>query len=100
MDCKSIEHVELAKFVPYAFEWNFIDGNEQVEVKRGKKGKTKELVKMSNVDLRQAPFFLADGDIIGVRMERDNKSKDDWQTDEDEIAKAQFNLMKEEKRKE
>ena len=48
--------------------------------------------------MRKYPWFLADGDIIGVRFEKDNINKDDdFQTDEDLIAKADFNLIKEQK---
>lgn len=97
---KDEEHIEIAKFVPYNFEWKFMDGNDSIEMKKGKKGKQRQKVKIANVDLRQQPFHLSDGDIIGVRLEKDNKDGDDWQTEEDEIAKAQFDLIKEEKRKE
>jgi hypothetical protein len=55
-------------------------------------------VKAGNIDLRLYPWFLADGDIIGVRIERDNTdAQDDFQTDADLIAKADFNLIKEQK---
>ena len=54
------------------------------------------------MDLRRFPVFLQDGDIIGVRVERDIKEgeTDDWQTDADQIAKEEFNLKREQKRKE
>ena len=72
----------MAKFITYAFEWRHINANEQVEIKKGKKGKQKELVKVANLDLRQVPFFLQDGDIIGYRLENQNKDgQDDWQTE-------------------
>jgi hypothetical protein len=45
--------------------------------------------------MRKYPWFLNDGDIIGVRVERENIDKsDDFQTDADLIAKADFNLLK------
>ena len=50
--------------------------------------------------MRKYPWFLADGDMIGVRLERDNKDKEEhFQTDADLIAKADFNLIKEQKQK-
>jgi hypothetical protein len=52
-------------------------------------------VKAANIDIRKFPLFLQDGDIIGVRIERENPDKDDdFQTDADLIAKADFNLIK------
>jgi len=59
-------------------------------------------VKASNLDIRKFPWFFADGDVVGVRLERENTGpeKDDFQTDLDLIAKADFNLIKEQKQKE
>jgi hypothetical protein len=34
-------------------------------------------VKAANLDLRKFPWLLQDGDIIGVRIERENSSKND-----------------------
>ena len=59
------------------------------------------ITKAANMDLRKQPFFLQDGDIIGVRFGKDDPEKqDDFQTDEDLINKANFNMMKEQQRKE
>jgi hypothetical protein len=42
------------------------------------------------------PFLLKDGDIIGVRQESENPDGiDDFQTEEDRVAKEAFNIQKE-----
>ena len=70
-----------------------------VEERSGKKGKKKQLVKASGMDLRKFPHFLQDGDIIGVRIGKEDIEKtDDFQTDEDLIRKADFNLLKDQER--
>ena len=97
---KDNESIELAKFIVHQFEWKHINGNEKVEQKKGKKGKTVEMINVSNMDLRVNPFFLQDGDIIGVRIESENKDNDDWQTESDKVAKAEFDLKRREREKE
>ena len=99
-DIKDGQHIEVAKFIPHEFNWRHLDGGEIVEVKAGKKKKTVQPTKLSNLDLRQFPVFLQDGDIIGVRLESENKDKqDDFQTEADSRAKAEFNLKREARRK-
>jgi len=52
-----------------------------------------------NADLRKMPFFLKDGDIIGMRMESENKEgKDDFQTEEDNVLREEFMIRKEQER--
>lgn len=93
------EHIDLCKFVPWEFEWRHVDPNQMVEERAKKKGKKKSQVKVTNIDLRNYPHFLADGDIIGVRLGKDDpQSQDDFQTDADLITKAEFNLMKEQQK--
>ena len=48
-----------------------------VEERSGKKGKKKQLVKASGMDLRKFPHFLQDGDIIGVRIGKEDIEKTD-----------------------
>ena len=94
------EHIELSKFITYAFEWKHMDGSAQIEQKKGKKGKQRELVKVANVDLRSQPYFLQDGDIIGFRLEKENKDgSDDWQTEQDKEDKVAYDLIKVQKAK-
>jgi len=88
--------VEIAKFIPHAFEWRHMDPEEMIEERTGKKKKQRQLVKAAFVDLKKYPWTLKDGDIIGCRLERDNPEKaDDFQTDQDLIDKANFALQQE-----
>lgn len=45
------------------------------------------------MDLRKYPFFITDGDIIGMRIEKELTPglEDDFQCDEDIIKKSEFN---------
>ena len=55
-------------------------------------------MRAGNLDMRKYPWWLADGDIIGVRIERENTEKDDdFQCDADFEAKADFNLKRDKK---
>ena len=97
---KNGEHIEICKYIPHEFEWRHIDPNQQIEEKSGRKKKSKQLVRAGNIDIRKYPWFLQDGDIIGLRIERENVDKqDDFQTDADLIAKADFNMIKDQRQK-
>ena len=87
-DIGETEQVSLCKYVPHKFEWEFFDPEQLVQSGKGKK---KQVVKASDLDLKQFPFLLKDGDIIGCRLESENADKsDDFQTDQDLIDKADF----------
>lgn len=59
------------------------------------------MVKAGNQDIRNYPHNLQDGDIIGVRLTSENKNgSDDFQTDQDLISKAEFDLMKKKQKEE
>lgn len=79
------EKISVAKYFPHNFEWKWMDKEEEViEKKKGKEVK----YKAGNADLKKKPFFLKDGDIIGIRFESENKEgKDDFQTEEDKLLK-------------
>mmetsp|Transcript_26663 Transcript_26663/g.40676 ORF Transcript_26663/g.40676 Transcript_26663/m.40676 type:complete len:88 (+) Transcript_26663:701-964(+) len=62
------EEVDICKFITHEFEWKFIDPEEMIDEKVGKKKKQIQRVSMATMDLRKWPFFLQDGDIIGVRL--------------------------------
>ena len=47
------------------------------------------MINVSTMDLRKYPFFLTDGDIIGMRIESDGM-EDDFQCAEDIVKKAEF----------
>ena len=71
------EHIDLCKFIPWEFEWRHMDPNQMVEEKAKGKGKKKNLVRAANVDLRKFPHFLTDGDIIGLRLGKEDPEKTD-----------------------
>ena len=93
------EGVKIAKHVPHNFEWKWMNPDEECVEKRKKNKEVK--FKAGEQDLRKFPFFLKDGDIIGVKLDNeDPEGTDDFQTEEDQIAKERFSEMKEEERKE
>jgi hypothetical protein len=93
------ESISIAKYFPHKFEWKWMDKEEEI-VENKKKGKQVKY-KAANADLKKLPFFLKDGDIVGVRFESENESKlDDFQTDEDKVLQQEFNIRKEQERKE
>lgn len=92
------EQISLAKYFPHKFEWKHMDKEEEI-VEKKKKGKTVKY-KALNADLKKLPFFLKDGDIIGVRFESENPDgKDDFQTEEDKLLKEEFMIKKAEEQK-
>ena len=89
--------MSICKYVPHKFEWEHFDPNKQVSSGKGKK---KTLQKADKIDLKSFPFLLKDGDILGVRLESENIDKqDDFQTEADLIAKADFDIRQKEKKK-
>ena len=64
------ERISIAKYFPHKFEWKWMDKDEEI-VEKKKKGKEVKF-KAMNADLKKVPFFLKDGDIIGVRFESEN----------------------------
>eukprot|EP00349_Pseudokeronopsis_sp_Brazil_P001019 CAMPEP_0202964392 /NCGR_PEP_ID=MMETSP1396-20130829/8464_1 /ASSEMBLY_ACC=CAM_ASM_000872 /TAXON_ID= /ORGANISM="Pseudokeronopsis sp., Strain Brazil" /LENGTH=186 /DNA_ID=CAMNT_0049686453 /DNA_START=3178 /DNA_END=3738 /DNA_ORIENTATION=+ len=101
VEAKEEEEVAVAKYVPHLFEWKWLDPEESHSEKVGKKKKKEVQFKTINADLRKMPFLLKDGDIIGVRQEKDNVDKDDdFQTEWDKIEKEKFTANQEKERKE
>ena len=79
--------ISLCKYVPHKFEWQYLDGKQSVKGQ----GKKQAQVLASTVDVRKYPFLIKDGDIVGFRIEKENlNGKDDFQTDQDIIDKAEF----------
>ena len=74
------EVITVAKyFIPSAFDWKVFDPTEEIVTKK-KKNTIKS--KASEFDLRQFPYMLKDGDIIGVRIEKENTTNDnEFQTE-------------------
>ncbi len=91
--------VSLAKYVPHAFEWKWMNPAEIIIEKKGKKQKTEVKTPASEVDLRKFPYLLKDGDIIGLRVEEEG-CEDDFQTEADQVAKEEFRIEQEKERQE
>lgn len=80
------ESISIAKYFPHKFDWKLMDKDEEI-IEKKKKGKEVKF-KAANADLKKVPFFLKDGDIIGVRFESENiEGKDDFQTEEDNVLR-------------
>ena len=71
------EKVSIAKYVPHAFEWKWLNPDEVLIEKRGKKNKIEVKTPAGEVDLRKAPYLLKDGDIIGLRIESESGAAED-----------------------
>ena len=71
------EKVSIAKYVPHAFEWKWLNPDEVLIEKRGKKSKIEVKTPAAEVDLRKTPYLLKDGDIIGLRIESENGASED-----------------------
>ena len=71
------EKVSIAKYVPHAFEWKWLNPDEVLIEKRGKKNKIEVKTPAGEVDLRKAPYLLKDGDIIGLRIESESCAAED-----------------------
>lgn len=95
------EKVSIAKYVPHAFEWKWLNPEEILIEKRGKKNKIEVKTPAAEVDLRKAPYLLKDGDIIGLRIESEGgAAEDDFQTAADQVAKEEFRVEQEKERAE
>jgi len=87
------ERISLSKYVPHQFEWRWLNPDEVIIEKQGKKKKTEKSTLASEFDMRKFPFLLTDGDIIGVRIESEEGAEtDDFQTEADQIAKEDFRI--------
>ncbi|XP_043930982.1 ubiquitin carboxyl-terminal hydrolase 40 [Protopterus annectens] len=76
-----VESIEIAKYLPEKFEWMPITSWTQ-QVSKRKKRKKQE-------GLQGAPYYLKDGDIIGVKNILDDDSKD-FSTVRDDAAKEKL----------
>ncbi|XP_048454548.1 ubiquitin carboxyl-terminal hydrolase 40 isoform X2 [Rhincodon typus] len=77
-----LEQIEIAKYFPDQFEWMPMTSWTQVSKKKKKK-------KLQN--LQGAPYYLKDGDIIGVKNLLIDKNKD-FSTVVDDIGKEKLRL--------
>jgi ubiquitin carboxyl-terminal hydrolase 40 len=95
------ERVSISKYVPHAFEWKWLNPDEVLIEKRGKKNKIEVKLPAAEQDLRKPPYMLKDGDIIGLRVDSEEGAhEDDFQTEADQIAKEEFRVEQEKERAE
>ncbi|OWF43139.1 ubiquitin carboxyl-terminal hydrolase 40-like [Mizuhopecten yessoensis] len=91
------QYLHLAKHFPKRHEWLIIR-EQQHQSKKNQKGKKKGGQKCN---LKNAPFYLRDGDMIGVKdMQFDQLRKDDFATLEDDYGQDEHQRQIEEKKKE
>ncbi|XP_013405600.1 ubiquitin carboxyl-terminal hydrolase 40 isoform X3 [Lingula anatina] len=96
-----VERIVIAKHFPEKFEWMVLKDTDKANktIKhRGKKGRGSNSPKKDN--LRQAPYHLKDGDVIGVKdLARDPLDQDDFKTEEDFIGLENLRQAIEEKKR-
>ncbi|XP_056008037.1 ubiquitin carboxyl-terminal hydrolase 40-like [Ostrea edulis] len=91
-----VEHILVAKHLPKKYEWSII--KEQQKKSPGKGGRKKGPQKSN---LRQAPYHIQDGDVIGIKnLQFDPLCPEDFCTEEDERGQDELRKTAEEKRKE
>eukprot|EP00118_Oscarella_pearsei_P009998 m.59163 g.59163 ORF g.59163 m.59163 type:complete len:365 (+) comp34874_c0_seq1:2773-3867(+) len=87
----------IAKHFPQKFEWTIIA--QESNVVRGKaKGKKKGAPGAKKINLRHSPYFLRDGDAIGVLFSDRPVQNADFSTPEDDAGRATLLVLEEEKR--
>uniref|UniRef100_A0A8C4S247 Ubiquitin specific peptidase 40 n=1 Tax=Erpetoichthys calabaricus TaxID=27687 RepID=A0A8C4S247_ERPCA len=86
----SLDQIDIAKYFPEKFEWMVVSSWTQQVTKR-KKRKNKQC-------LQESPFYLKDGDIIGVKnlLVDSNKEFSTWK---DDFGKEKIKQDKEDKKK-
>ncbi|XP_055959403.1 ubiquitin carboxyl-terminal hydrolase 40 [Patella vulgata] len=96
-----VNQILLAKYQPAKCDWLIIKEKQPIQSKpssgKGKKGKRK--VKVEKMNLRQAPFYISDGDVIGVKdVVTSTDDINDFNTEEDIIAQQELGGLAEEKK--
>ncbi|XP_022306322.2 ubiquitin carboxyl-terminal hydrolase 40-like [Crassostrea virginica] len=91
-----VEHILVAKHFPKKHEWLII--KEQQKKSQGKGGKKKTPQKSN---LRQAPFNIQDGDVLGVKnLQYDPLCPEDFNTEEDDRGQEELKRAAEDKKRE
>ena len=65
---------KIAKHVPHQFEWKVLRAKDEVKVKQKKKTLT---YRLEQINLKQQPILLKDGDHIGVLIDCADDAEDD-----------------------
>ncbi|KAK7478950.1 hypothetical protein BaRGS_00029817 [Batillaria attramentaria] len=93
-----VDGISIAKHFPQRFEWTLLRDNVQQKTNRPKKGKKKGNAPKSNI--RQAPYHIQDGDVIGVKiLAQDPQNQDDFTTVDDDNGKRRLLEEAEEKKR-
>ncbi|XP_071955899.1 ubiquitin carboxyl-terminal hydrolase 40-like [Antedon mediterranea] len=94
-----VDRLMIAKHHLDKFNWTVIPSSSQWQKTSGQKGKKKG-GQNQKLNLKQAPYQLKDGDVIGVKdIQDDPENKDDFSTQEDDIGKEKLRQIAEAKRK-
>ncbi|XP_065839535.1 ubiquitin carboxyl-terminal hydrolase 40-like [Oscarella lobularis] len=91
-----LDRLVVAKHFPNKFEWAVIRASPTQETKV--KGKKKGGQAKKRINLRQSPYFLKDGDVIGIQLVDDRSRDVDFSTPSDDVGKATLRALEEEKR--
>ncbi|CAH3155916.1 unnamed protein product [Porites evermanni] len=86
-----LDQLNIAKYFPAKYDWLVIRD------KPGQQGKQKGA--KNKINLRRSPFYLQDGDIIGVKdCKLDSVNRDDFSTPADDEGKERLRQKEEEKK--
>ena len=83
------DHIQMAKHQPHNFKWQYLDPEESI-TEKNKKGKQGKTFKVSEIDLKQNPILLKDGDEVGFYFGSEGDKVEDWQTEEDKLFEEEF----------
>lgn len=89
-----LERLNVAKYLRGKYEWLVIKDTGVTQRQNKKKGGKKK------INLRQSPFNLQDGDVIGVKdCQSDSEDRDDFSTLADDEGKEKLKREEEEKKR-
>lgn len=78
-----LDPLKVVKHIPHAFEWKWLNPNEEIVEK--KKNKVNKFLLRDIQDLKLQPILLRDGDHIAYCVVTAENQNDDLQTDTDLI---------------
>ncbi|XP_061179949.1 ubiquitin carboxyl-terminal hydrolase 40-like isoform X2 [Saccostrea echinata] len=91
-----VEHILVAKHFPKKYEWLIIKEHQKKSPGKGGRKKTPQ-----KSNLRQPPYHIQDGDVIGAKnLQFDPLQPEDFCTEEDERGQEELQRIAEDKKKE